>query len=688
MTMIDEGRLVSFGTFELDLDAGVLHRHGRRVPLQEQPARILSLLVSRPGELVTREELRQLVWTNETFVEFDASLNAAITKVRRALGDSASAPRFIETVPKHGYRFLADVQGLPPAPGEESGFSAVALPAAVVAPAASPDTEARQASPDVGHARRTALPSVVVAVTLLSAWLLSPGPARQSAAPLVRSLTVQPFELRAGEMHPNLGSELAVAIGRRLGRLHTLTVKPWPPGGTADPRALSRELGVDARLSGAATRTGQQLAIALRIVSTNGERVLWEDAVEVPVSDLMWLESQIAQRVAAALDVPMSGKERAALARHMTESLDAYQWFLRGRLHFERRTRHDMREALAAFERATASDPNYALAYAWVANTWAPMGYFAYAPPWEAGPALRAAAEKALLLDPDLAEAHLGLGLALGFQERRWADAEAAYHRALALDPNYATGHHWYAFHLQTVGRYDEAMVERRRALEIDPLTPMPNVSLASLYSTMRQPDRALEAIDRTLERAPRFWFARVIKGQALMELGRHHEALREFLEAERGVPDNFIAMASVVDGLVATGDVREARRRVAEAERLARSTYVSAFNLGLMRISLGDIDLAFDWLQRSCDNKEVRFASIGFDLGVDPVRQDPRFTELLACAGLPQSFARAGAHTKARDAASRGSSESSLATVIGGSGRGVSQSSHRPRGRMKLANT
>ena len=115
MTMVDDGRLVSFGTFELDLDAGVLHRHGRRVPLQEQPARILSLLVSRPGELVTREELRQLVWTNETFVEFDASLNAAITKVRRALGDSASAPRFIETVPKRGYRFLADVQGLPAA---------------------------------------------------------------------------------------------------------------------------------------------------------------------------------------------------------------------------------------------------------------------------------------------------------------------------------------------------------------------------------------------------------------------------------------------------------------------------------------------------------------------------------------------------------------------------------------------
>ena len=649
MTMVHDGRLVSFGTFELDLDAGVLHRHGRRVPLQEQPARILRLLVSRPGELVTREELRQLVWTNETFVEFDASLNAAITKIRRALGDSASSPRFIETVPKRGYRFLADVQELPLAAGAP-GFSAVALPAAVAAPlAASPDDEARPASPDVGRARRTARPGVVVAVALLSAWLLSPGSARQSAAPLVRSLTVQPFEQRAGEMDANLGSELAVAIGRRLGRLRTLTVKPWPPGAAAHPAALSRELGVDARLSGAATRTDQQLTIALQIVSTDGERVLWKGAVEVPASDPMWLESQIAQRVAAALDLPMSGKERAALARHMTENLDAYRWFLRGRLHFERRTGRDLREAIAAFERATVSDPSYALAYAWVANSYVPLGYLSFAPPWETGPAIRAAGEKALLLDPGLAEAHLSLALALGFQERRWADAETEFHRALELDPNYATGHHWYAFFLQTLGRYDEAMDERRRAVEIDPLTPMPSVGLSGLYWAMRQPDRALEALKRTLERDPRFWYARLSRGQALAELGRHQEALQEFLEAERAAPDSLMVKASVVDGLVATGDLRDARRRVAEAERLASSTYVSAFDLGLMRLSLGDIDRAFDWLQQSCDNKEVRFASIGFHLGVDPVRQDPRFNELLACAGLPQSFTRAGAHTKAR---------------------------------------
>ena len=237
-----------------------------------------------------------------------------------------------------------------------------------------------------------------------------------------------------------------------------------------------------------------------------------------------------------------------------------------------------------------------------------------------------------------MAEAHLGLGLALGFQERRWAQAQAAYHRALALDPNYATGHHWYAFHLQTVGRYDEAMVERRRALEIDPLTPMLNDSpCESVFD--HAPARSSARGDRSdaRARAPRFWFARVIKGQALMELGRPHEALREFLEAERGVPDNFIAMASVVHGLVATGDVREARRRVAEAERLARSTYVSAFDLGLMRISLGDIDLAFDWLQRSCDNKEVRFASIGFEFGARPC---PSRHALHRAAGLRRAAA------------------------------------------------
>ena len=534
MSTVDGGRLVRFGVFELDLDEGVLWRYGRRVPLQEQPARILTLLVSRAGEVVTREELRHLVWADDTFVEFDASLNAAITKIRRALRDSATAPRFIETVPKRGYRFLADVQGLQP--GSES--TAVAARVVVAALSAPSDIEARQAPPDARRAQKTAL-LAIVAATLLSAWLLSPGLAQPSRAPLVRSLTVQPFEMRAEGMHTNLGSELAAAIGGRLGRLQTLTVKPWPPGATADPRALSRELGVDARLSGVATRTGQQLAIALRIVSTDGERALWEDVVDVPVSDLMWLESQIAQRVGAALDVPMSGRERAALARHMTESLDAYQWFLRGRLHFDRRTNRDLREAIAAFERATASDSSYALAYAWVANTYAPLGYLGFAPPWETGPAQRAAAEKALLLDGGLAEAHLSLAMALAFHERRWGDAEAAFRRALELDPNYATGHHWYAFFLTTLGRFEEALVERRRALEIDPLTPMIGVGLAELYIAMRRPDPAIDEVERTLERYPRFWYARLVRGQALEQLGRHHEALQEFIEAERAAPDN-----------------------------------------------------------------------------------------------------------------------------------------------------
>ena len=635
MSTADACRLVRFGAFELDLDGGVLSRSGRRVPLQEQPARILTLLVSRPDEVVTREELRHLVWTDDTFVEFDASLNAAITKIRRALRDSASAPRFIETVPKRGYRFLADVQGLQP--GSDS--TAVVTRGVVAAPSAPSDLEPRQAPPDVRRARTTAL-LAIGAATLLSAWLLSPGVTLRSRAPLVQSLTVQPFEMHAEEMHPNLGSELAAAIGRRLGRLHTLTVKPWPLGATADPRAVSRDLGVDARLSGVATRTGQQLSIALHIVSTDGERALWEDVVAVPVSDLMWLESQIAQRVGAALDVPMSGKERAALARHMTESLDAYQWFLRGRLHFERRTSRDLRDALAAFERATASDPSYALAYAWLANTYTPLSYLGFAPPWETEPAQRAAGEKALLLDGGLAEAHLSLALVMAYHERRWADAEAAYRRGLELDPNYATGHHWYAFFLMTVGRYDEALDERRRALEIDPLTPMLSVGLADLHLAMRRPDLALDDVKRTLERHPRFWMARHARGQALEQLGRHHEALEDFVEAERGAPDSVPVMSSLVGALAATGQAREARRRVADIERRARTTFFPAFELGLMRIALGDIDLAFDWLRRSCDMREPRLTGIGFHRGVDPIRQDPRFAELLACVGLPVNAA------------------------------------------------
>jgi tetratricopeptide (TPR) repeat protein len=328
----------------------------------------------------------------------------------------------------------------------------------------------------------------------------------------------------------------------------------------------------------------------------------------------------------------------------MTESLDAYQWFLRGKLHFERRTSRDMREAISAFERATASDSNYALAYAWVANSYSPLAYLGFAPPWETGPAQRAAAEKALLLDAGLAEAHLALAMVLAAHERRWEDAEAEYHRALELDPNYATGHHWYGFFLQTLGRFDEAMNERRRAIEIDPLTPMLSVGLAELHLAMHRPDRAIEALQPTLERYPRFWYARLVRGQALAEVGRHQEALQEFIETDRASPHIFWVTSSLVGALAATGDVREARKRVDDAERLARSTFVSPFDLGLMRIALGDIDLAFDWLRRSCDMKEVRLTSIGFLRGVDPIRQDPRFTELLACVGLPASARLKGA--------------------------------------------
>jgi tetratricopeptide (TPR) repeat protein len=333
----------------------------------------------------------------------------------------------------------------------------------------------------------------------------------------------------------------------------------------------------------------------------------------------------------------------------MTESLDAYQWFLRGRLHFERRTSRDLREAIAAFERATASDPSFALAYAWVGNSYVPLAYLGFAPPWETGPALRAAGEKALLLDGDLAEAHLSLAMFLAFHERRWSDAEAAFRRALELDPNYATGHHWYAFFLMAIGRYEEALDERRRALDIDPLTPMLSVGLAELHLAMHRPERVIDVVDQVLERYPRFWYARKVRGQALEQLGRHHEALQDLLEADRAAPDNFPVIASLVGALVATGDAREARRRVAEAERLARSTFVPAFDLGVMRIALGDIDLGFDWLRRSCDLKETSLAAIGFHREVDPIRQDPRFAELLACVGLAKSVETASAQTVGR---------------------------------------
>ena len=297
MSTADAGRLVRFGAFELDLDEGVLSRYGRRVPLQEQPARILSLLVSRPDEVVTREELRQLVWTDDTFVEFDAGLNAAITKIRRALRDSASAPRFIETVPKRGYRFLADVQGLQP--GSES---TAVVTRGVVAPSFSAvgyRSSDRRRRTSVEHAR----------LRYWRSWprrFFPPGCSLPDSRCDLARRSCGRSRCSPSRCKPRRCTRIWEASWRRRSAGDSVACRHSPSNrgrlaATTDPRGLSRELGVDARLSGVATRRGQQLAIALRIVSTDGERTLWEDVVAVPVGDLMWLESQIAQRVGTAL---------------------------------------------------------------------------------------------------------------------------------------------------------------------------------------------------------------------------------------------------------------------------------------------------------------------------------------------------------------------------------------------------
>lgn len=468
--------VVRFGSFVFDLATGELTRQGRRVTLQDQPARVLTLLVQRAGELVTREDLRQALWPEDTFVEFEAAIPVAINKIRRALGDSATNPRFVETIPRHGYRFVADVHPVD---------------------AASP-----------GHAHS------------LAAWML--------------------------------------------------------------------------------------VAVVLVIV--------------------------------VALSVAMRSKTDvtpAREARRSTASIDAQRWFLEGRWFIERRNERDLRSAVAAFKRATEADPNYALAYAWLANAYGMQFFFGSVPPWEGGSLLVAAAEHALQLDDGIAEAHLASAGGLAFAKWRWREADAGFRRALEINPDYAEGRHWYAVYLELVGRMDDALVQRRRAAALDPQSLLLALGMGDYFLYAREPGRAAEEAEHILRRNPSFLGASVLRARAYDQAGRSDAAIADLVAARDASPGNVFYARSLVSALAGAGHEREARAEVVRVVKRARDEYVSPFEIGLMYAALDDRDAAFHWFGKACDIKDPRLAMIRANARVDRLRPDPRFQALLTCVGL-----------------------------------------------------
>ncbi len=630
-----------FGVFELDLRAGELRKRGLRIRLQEQPLRVLGMLLEHPGELVTREDLQKRLWPADTFVDFDHGLNKAINKIREALGDSAESPRFVETVARRGYRFLADVKDANAAPVRSPELATQPQPA----------SEARDRSDVAGKLAmlRHPLPSLVWKISVfvllglmaaLTTWKLH---SWNRPSPAVRSLAVLPFESLSSDASQDYFADgMTDELISDLGQISALRVisrtsvmaykharKPLPE--------IARELNVDAVVEGTVLRSGDQVRITAQLIEASSDKHLWSQSFEGELRDTLALQNKVARAIADQIRINLNPQEQTALKKVRVVNPEAYESYLKGRYFWNKRTADGLKVALAYFNQAIEEDLKYAQAYSGLADTYALLGDWQYAvmTAKEALPKAEAAAIKALELDNALGEAHNSLAFCLDGFDWDFDSAGKEFRRAIELNPGYATAHHWYAWHLSLLGRYDEAIAEMRKAENLDPLSLIINSDLAELLVIAHSYDESIRQSRKTIEMDPNFALAHNQLGQAYLQNQMHDEAVAELQKAVQLSGGSPTCIANLARAYVASGKRSEAVKLLSDLKKRSNPSHSHASEMAMIYASLGDTDQAMNWLEKGY---EERFnPGVLQRPGFDPLRSDPRFGDLLRRIGLPR---------------------------------------------------
>jgi len=641
--------VVRFGTYEVSLQSGEVRKAGMRIRVQQQPMKLLEILLERPGEVVSREELRGRVWTNETFGDFDQALNIAIAKLRSALEDSAENPRFIETLPKRGYRFIADVSVVNADPYPEKSVSrAGELPGSQEKKIRAGQETQRDGLPTMTVApkrRLQAMGRVIVAVALvlslsiLVAWLFR----SRGRAPMgIRSLAVLPLENLSGDasqgyfadgMTDELITDLSQisalrVISRTSVMLYKGARKPLPQ--------IARELNVDAVVEGTVLRSGDKVRITAQLIDASTDEHLWSQSYEGELRDTLALQNRVAGAIADQIRINLTPQEQAALKNVKVVNPEAYESYLKGRYFWNKRTAEGLKVALAYFNQAIDEDPNYAQAYSGLADTYALLGDWQYAvmTPKEAFPKAKAAAIKALALDGTLGEAHNSLAFILDGFDWDLDSGGKEFQRAIELNPGYATAHHWYAWHLSLLGRYDEAIAEMRKAENLDPLSLIINADLAELLVLAHLYDESIRQSRKTIEMDPNFALAHNQLAQAYLQIHMYDEAVAELQKAVQLSGRSPTCIANLARAFVASGNRSEAVQLLKELKKRASPGYSNAAEIAMIYASFGDMEQAMSWLEKGY---EERFnPGVLLRPGFDPLRSDSRFQDLLHRIGLP----------------------------------------------------
>lgn len=639
-------RDVRFGVFQADFRTGELSKQGVRIKLQDKPFQLLAALIERPGEVVTRDELRQKLWGDQTFVDFERSLNIAITKLRGALGDSAESPRFIETLPRRGYRFIAPVTvatNRHTISDSDQGATTQGRPLNSEAQAAATVPEGDEHATTRGAVRwrrgrrpmvlgvlgTTATAMAVFAFVAVARNRPAEGPTR------VESLAVLPLKNLSGDPEQEyLADGITDALITELGKTSTLrvisrtSIVRYKETRKSLPE-IGRELRADALVEGSVVRSGNRIRITAQLLEAASDRHLWAQAFERDVHDVVTLYADVAEAIGREIHAKI---DRSATAAVRARPVDPEAWasYARGRYLWEREGADNLEKARDYFSQAIDRQPDYALAYAGLADAYLLLATNRVLTPTEAVPKAKDAALKALALDDSLAEAYTSLaGIACTF-EADWSGAERAYRRALAINPNYALAHQWWGSTLAGLGRHAEAAVEMRKTLEIDPVSLRAGQAAGRALYLARRYSEAVERYKKTLELGPNFVPALTGLGRAYIALGRKEQALAEL---ERAAMISNRAPSSLGPlGLAygVFGDRNRAAKILAELRDLSVHSYVSPLDYVDVYLGLRDDGQVFRELHRAVEQQLSSLGSLKTSPEYDPLRADPRFADLV----------------------------------------------------------
>jgi TolB-like protein/DNA-binding winged helix-turn-helix (wHTH) protein/Flp pilus assembly protein TadD len=628
-------RAVRFGDFEADLSSGELRKHGLRIKLQDQPFQILAMLLDRPGEVLTRDEVRRKLWPTDTFVDFDHGLNNAINRLRDALNDSAETPRFIETLPRRGYRFISQVES-------------EAISDSLAAPEKSPEPSANdQAAPATipwWRSRWAALGGAAVVLTLLSGFALNGWKGRSSSAHAMRieAIAVLPLENLTGDpsqeyfadgMTDALITNLAqVSSLRVMSRASTMRYK-----GTRGPLAdAARKLNVDAFVEGSVARSGNRVRITAQLIDARSDRHLWAHSYESDVRDLLTLEDGVARDITQQIRVKLTPQEQSRLARNQSVNPEAYDYYLRGRFHAYDKNREDLEAAIGLLENSIELDPNFALPHAYLARVYSTKAFLYQRDNKHLEEIALAHSDQALALEPDLAEAHFARAGIRWTHSNHFPQEEVVreLRRALELNPNFDEAHQQLGAVYNHIGLLDKAADELQQALTINPTYSGARFRLGINLLSQGKYEQALVFLNDTQRFIPSMWTYQT--SLTLFQLGRKKEASNLIGEFLRTAPQDEGGVVTAMQALLLadSGRKSEAEQMIQVAIKKGEGFghfHHTAYAVGSAYALMNNPQQALKWLRRAADDGLPCYPMYENDPILNNLRKDSHFIEFLA---------------------------------------------------------